>query len=461
MTVELPPEIWDLIAGHLQGDSLIPLMSLNRVFMQLAMREKYRVVNLAFINKLGHRRLETLRNEDLIAELVRSVYIGQVALSTTGWHPSPNLSFRGKFKSVVTDSYRKLTGKQSAKSHLSTISPHNAMNLVSDVLPRLKNVTTMSINYRNDETGPGGWRICDPSAQYLPFDIDFPKLTELRIHTAIICQFTGIMIHDTNMLAQFINKFQKTLTRLAYADFIKRHADSLRWLQCPIDSFSEALGPIEFSKLETIALTADTVIGWEPESTWWISASPFLKSILPTVRSLRISHWCTGEEIATFLETVTGLSGHVEPLLAELSICFQTFSIDALPVIASAFPKLRTLEITFLDIDTEGALWTSIQPDKTFPFTENRLKYVPFARRLGACLSGVTWSLQDITIKCQGGWFMDLSMWGLMHICGQLIPSITSFNSTGNMVLPEDVKIPPNYLDIVCAKPTVSETVGE
>ncbi|TFK16371.1 hypothetical protein FA15DRAFT_662213, partial [Coprinopsis marcescibilis] len=280
------------------------------------------------------------------------------------------------------------------------------------------------------------------------------------------------MTQDFNLVPEFINKFQKTLTRLSishyshttaigiptydslvrfpnlisvtlqpgsrgYAGFIKQHADSLLELQCPIGPFPDGIGPIKFRKLKKVTLTAEALVRWEPESSWWMSSSPFLKSILPTVRSLRISHWCTGEEIATFLETVNRLSGHVEPLLAELSICFQTFSVDSLPAIATAFPKLRTLEITFLDIVTEGAPWTPIRPDKSFPFAENRLKYVPFARRLIHTLSGVAWGLEGITVKCQG-WPVDIPMWGVMYMCGQFIPSILSFNSTGNMTIPEE-----------------------
>ncbi|TFK22179.1 hypothetical protein FA15DRAFT_706638 [Coprinopsis marcescibilis] len=68
-SVELPPEIWDQIAGHLQGNTLVQLMGLNRVFMQHALREKYSEANLIFIDERGYRKLESIHNEEGISDL--------------------------------------------------------------------------------------------------------------------------------------------------------------------------------------------------------------------------------------------------------------------------------------------------------------------------------------------------------------------------------------------------------
>ena len=348
---------------------------------------------------------------------MRSVHIGPVSLFSPDLDPVPDRptplpSFLGTLKPFfMIDTCRKLTRKHVSKfpsSHdVQPIVPSDVMKLISDVLPRLKKITRMSVNYYWQTPEPlAGWRICDPKAQYLPLDIDFPNLTELRIRTVILRQFTGIAPPDINALVGFINKFQKTLARLSFAHsiktaaldlqpmynslahfpnlvsidldigdrgythFVTQHAGSLRDLHCPIGSFSEGVGPIEFSKLKKLTLTADTLVRWEPESNWWMNPSPFLKSILPTLRILRINHWSTGDEMSTFLTTAAEISGHCQPPLEELSIYLQTFSISIFPSIASTFPKLRSLEISFLDLLTEGAPWAPIRPDESFPFAE-------------------------------------------------------------------------------------------
>ena len=61
MTIELPAEIWDQIAGHLHGRELMPLMAVNRTFMRCAIREKYRELNLVSINRRERRHLESIR----------------------------------------------------------------------------------------------------------------------------------------------------------------------------------------------------------------------------------------------------------------------------------------------------------------------------------------------------------------------------------------------------------------
>ncbi|TFK20398.1 hypothetical protein FA15DRAFT_708154 [Coprinopsis marcescibilis] len=365
--------------------------------------------------------------------------------------------------------------------------------MVSDVLPRMKNVTAMYVNHREDSATQSLWRICNPNAQYLPLDVDFPNLTELHIRTSVISHITGIMTQDLNLVPEFINKFQKTLTRLSishylhttaigiptydslvrfpnlisvtlepgsrgYAGFIKQHADSLLELQCPIDSFPDGIGPIQFRRLKKVTLTFDALVMSHPESSWWMSSSPFLTSILPTVRRLRLSgDWYKDQEIGAFLQTVARLSVNAECGLAELAVVLRIGSIDLLPAIASTFPKLRSLEITFADIISSRD--RLIQPDRMYPFEEG---YIAAAKWMICILSrvNVPWGLEDITITCRGG-PVDIPMWGMMYICGRFIPSISSFNSTGNKIIPEDVEIPYKFMDTLCTDYNSSSAAGE
>ncbi|TFK22147.1 hypothetical protein FA15DRAFT_758205 [Coprinopsis marcescibilis] len=489
MIAQLPPEIWGQISEHLRGPDLIPLMGVNQTFMHHAMKAKYRELNLASINGPGQRALESIREKDWIAELVLSVHIGHVCVftptdsSSVGTSATPSSLYR-KFKSLVTGSGMHMSPTSQGDRHVGkhhphynvTISPSAVIKLVSDVLPRLRNVTSLSVNYRYKSESLVYWRVCDSAAQYLPLGVDFPKLKDLCIRTTIKHQADGVAVPDINILAHFINQFQNTLARLTlvnyeagrnlnlksmydtlgyfpnlisidisstktgYKGFIERHAGTLQEIYCSVgDTFSDGLGPIEFNRLETVNMIVNSRI-----STWWTSPSPFLKSILSTVKTLRIQGANSGEEITNFLASVTAISGRQGPRVDKLSISqFDTLTIETLLLIASTFSRLRSLEITFYALVTEGVVGL-IQPNETYPFNEEgQLEDVSFATKLKATFLGVVWDLEDISINCYGH-PDDSAVWGVMHICSQIIPSISSFNSTGNMRIPDNIKLPSN-----------------
>ncbi|TFK22162.1 hypothetical protein FA15DRAFT_671832 [Coprinopsis marcescibilis] len=472
----IPPEIWDTIARYLPGHELAALMGVNRTFMQHAMKEKYRQVYLATITRREQGKLESIRDNDWIAELVLEAHIGpEISFASPILPPLAHPpAFQTVVKTLAIDTYQKLRGKDVVKS-----SRQVAMKLVCDVLARLKNVTKMSVVYAQVETNSHvGWRVWDPDSRSpsFPLDLDFPQLTELYIRTTLYQVGTGITVPDTPPIARFINKFQKTLTRLSvlqhgsnvnlqplwdslgyfpnlvsidiaygigYTKFIKRYTNSLRELQIPLWHLSRGgVGAIEFRKLEKVTLIFDFP-EWSPGLSWW--SGPFVKSILKTVKNLIILPMCSAEEFTTFISNVTAISESQAPPMEKLSISLNLFAADTIPSIASAFPRLRSLKINFAAFTPEYPPYCF--PTQSFPFAENAVKNISFAKQMAIALSGVSWDLEDISIKCRPSMGTELISWGLMHICGEFIPSISSFNSTGSTLIPNDIQIPRDYVD--------------
>ncbi|TFK22174.1 hypothetical protein FA15DRAFT_671845 [Coprinopsis marcescibilis] len=500
MTVELPPEIWDIIAQHFQGQQLISLMGVNRTFMVHAMKEKYRVLSLVWLTDRVLKRLEILSKEDYIAEHVKSVSLQYILIpGVLARKPLPSHPFHRKLKSFAAKAYKKLTPSRGGKAKITF---DEASELISKVLPRLKYLTEVTVNYGEsavESPVPSiPWNIyshtlrtlhlwissiTEIEAHHLPLDIDFPQLSELSIRLDHARKCTALVSPpEISKIIAFINRFQKTLTSLTFVNreegdiwqgafnslgyfpnltsvdldtikgdfgFLARHADSLQELKYSYSFFSEALLPIEFTKLKNVSLFAyaSAPIGW------WVSPSPFIQSILHTVRTLQLGRWCSSDDVTAFLSTATAIAqGRASGLpLEELSMTLRSLSPVVLPSLAGAFPQLRTLEIYIHELVTDGA--DPIIPDEFFPsFGENsEWEDTPFIVHLQGALAGVRWGLEDISIKRRGCCYEPI-IWGLMIICAQFIPSISSFDSQGDMSVPDYIRIPADFSETLLMK---------
>lgn len=59
--VDIPPEIWALVAQYLPKEARVRLISVNRVFYTLAMDEKYKELVIDKVDGSLVRTLEVLR----------------------------------------------------------------------------------------------------------------------------------------------------------------------------------------------------------------------------------------------------------------------------------------------------------------------------------------------------------------------------------------------------------------
>ncbi|KAL0953801.1 hypothetical protein HGRIS_004983 [Hohenbuehelia grisea] len=91
--VELPTEIWTIIASHIPDHYFMPLLSLNRVFLKLAMDKRYGTVDLSCDNSETHRFIDFLKNDYaadavhtlLLSNQLREVLIRQERIDRSRW----------------------------------------------------------------------------------------------------------------------------------------------------------------------------------------------------------------------------------------------------------------------------------------------------------------------------------------------------------------------------------------
>ncbi|TFK22160.1 hypothetical protein FA15DRAFT_657756 [Coprinopsis marcescibilis] len=214
--------------------------------------------------------------------------------------------------------------------------------------------------------------------------------------------------------------------------FLQRHADVIRNMTYVSLSGIDrgGLTSIEMERLEKLTLRLKYI---PYPDAWWTRPSPFLKSILPTLRSLHLEGALSVKELNDFLTAIR--VADVPIALQELSLSVHSLAVDILLDVAAALPNLRSFALQIHDVIAEGSPTT---PTEFFPYTSG--SHVPnFAVKIREVLPESNWNLQDITIRrqsCCG----DLMLWGLMLLCAECVPSIRSFDSQGTKIIPS----PPN-----------------
>ncbi|EAU81402.2 hypothetical protein CC1G_05232 [Coprinopsis cinerea okayama7 len=334
----------------------------------------------------------------------------------------------------------------------------------------------------------------------LPLGISFPVLKKLSIQFPFQAPTTTAAATSLQARAvtSFINQFQDTLQHLHLGscntwdaahlysllgrfphlasfemipynfnntepvfEFMKRHADVLQhltYVSCPSIQ-ANGLSELTLQKLTKLTLKLNYI---PYPDAWWTQPSPFLDSIVPTLRCLHIKGPLVPDELTGLLTSLTQ-GGQTSPPLQELSFSINSLSVETLAMISMKLPNLLILDLRIHDLIAPGAYPTS--PGEFFPFSEKPTTHLfevevgqsspleqphPFSDQLREAFSTITWTLEDITLKrhsCCG----ELLLWGLMVLCAECIPSIQSFARRGTRRIPSPANQKPRGRDLMCS----------
>ncbi|TFK18268.1 hypothetical protein FA15DRAFT_698118 [Coprinopsis marcescibilis] len=340
--------------------------------------------------------------------------------------------------------------------------------VLDDVLPRLTNVTKVVLV----QSSPSSYLPQIPWGVYsfnlqeidlslsfhlidslLPATFSFPQLRRLTFRAPHIPRTDSELdsLHRIQ-LATFISKFLSTLTHLRIVNvagprgqdlgslynalgrfsrlellqldspgvkFLARHADVLHHVEYSFPPFSptNSLAHIKFHTLKSLVLRS-----FNSPPAVWTRSSPFLQSIIPTLHTLRLDSWISGDHLSSFLQTAIDLGGRGDNALQELVVSTITISSGHLPCMALAFPRLRRLQLTIERIREAGL--PAISLSKNFPRSTDERNWFVFNTK--EAFKGVSWGLEELVIQQEhypGGLH---ALWGLMDLFSSCLPSIYS-----------------------------------
>ncbi|TFK22161.1 hypothetical protein FA15DRAFT_706622 [Coprinopsis marcescibilis] len=232
--------------------------------------------------------------------------------------------------------------------------------------------------------------------------------------------------------------------------FLARNRGTIRHLSCDVLALQPEVGGVKMEQVETLTLKQHAgsagIMAQHADIIRRLSCdvlSPrnglggrtmFFRSMFSTIRVLRMDREGSSledEDVLDFLRAVAHF-GMLQPNQVEtLVISIRKLTPDLLLAVARAFPALRTLDIR-----------SSLQVD-----VGSQLEGAPngcgaFAQGLRAAFATERWCLFDISLSI-GGYHDSmnrrLTLWEVMLLCAQCIPSIESFNGQGNKALPQAI----------------------
>jgi len=333
-----------------------------------------------------------------------------------------------------------------------------------------------------------------------PLPASFPLLEKLHvtIHARDYPEHRQELINGLSSLAKFINSLSSTLEHLQIrchpvqdlsflyerithlkvlssidldmslmaaagaiipihsVSFLQRQSHTLRDLclstslrSNPWGTYQFSLDALHLSRLSSLSISAG-LLAFD-----WDHSLAFMAQHISSLQSLTVNGPLAPSELSKLLESL-----HHRDTSAALSyLSFSVYQLDSRLIhkLATTLRRLKSLNIQTQKIACDSM--HSITPSPMFPRDsvrspclslrrEKSLTYLsyqisgkiyPFVRELPLhpCLK--LWELQDMTIKrrsCCG----DLVLWGLMAFCAQHIPSMKSFERSGNMVLPDPLQ---------------------
>ncbi|KAF6756300.1 hypothetical protein DFP72DRAFT_1116428 [Ephemerocybe angulata] len=232
--------------------------------------------------------------------------------------------------------------------------------------------------------------------------------------------------------------------------FLQMHSDVLRsitYASDPNPAFQDGLSQLDMATLEKLVMRLNYV---PYPRAWWTAPSPFFNSVSSTLRVLLIEAAVTVAELIQLLDAFPAPAA-----IEEFSVSIHNLSIEILVIMAKRLPKLKSLDLRIHDVIAKGGF--PITPGEFFPENTMSTNLHPrqttpeaFIQWAKDDLPPLAWGLQDILIKrrsCCG----DLILWGVMRLCAECIPTITSFAKRGSTRVPNPPNVKPPGKSIRCS----------
>ncbi|KAF8067925.1 hypothetical protein FPV67DRAFT_1494253 [Lyophyllum atratum] len=442
MVADLPAELWREVASHLPPECLRKLCSINRVFFELAMDEKYRDVYFEY--SLEFTKLLKELSYPLAAQRVRSLHI---------WpHMIPRLhagySWAGKFEKLFQRIHWAARTKKSYKQVLRIITSLSGVTSLSigvwgtyrptasgEFLPIFHaardtfghNLRHLALEIRSDDYH----HILSPTTT-------FPKLEALEITFAWtsytvdtssdLCDFLGPFVNNhhptlcflslaapqrrcnfdlSNFLLQlrqfpYLNNFSifhhftsiRQSINLGLTHILSLHADQLRELSLrfvgPIQhlttpTIDELHGQgyfmVQLPKLESLSV-------WLEPFPEIIRISQYLHQFKSSLTSLTLGYKCLSfHDVKTIVTTFAD-----EDQIRSLTISVKFLSPCLLKLLATTMPSLDTLILSHADSELSSDHSDRSPSPILFQKTVRELADSCVGWKLRKLIANVTWS---------------------------------------------------------------------
>ncbi|KJA18728.1 hypothetical protein HYPSUDRAFT_69653 [Hypholoma sublateritium FD-334 SS-4] len=507
--VDVPPEIWHNILRFLPSSLVQRLYGVSRVFFDVAMNEKYRDVSL------DHGDLECLWRkignllDPHIARRVKSFRIAPHLIweAQQNWTPpsqaateshnldsvdvcTPARQRRSQMAEALVKNFKHLTNTSSVHLNLTLFEDFPVLylnSLWSTVSPVLQNLTILATTPQLRTLFP------------LPV-AHFPRLSSLNItinrradsdplnpenedelrHIQLaIASFANSVRHNLRSLSiqgppgRDLSPFYEALEKfsnLSSVEFdITAELSTLPGEEPPIQSSLFVLR--HYETIEHISVFASNLLALKRQALdtkYWYPRLKSLKlssNILtacyePTLRFMRI-HTSTLESLELvgpispleLDDLIVALSGDSHnPILSKFSISIYRLDLNLILKFAKRLPALKILQLRVMRISATGSS-SAFTPGQYFPLL---LPPHPgsheFVTEVIGCRELKTWQLRDITIS-RPSCCASLTLWNLMCLFVECIPTISSFSETWTMDIPD----PPNHKPLHWETPCCAE----
>ncbi|CAA7268410.1 unnamed protein product [Cyclocybe aegerita] len=241
----------------------------------------------------------------------------------------------------------------------------------------------------------------------------------------------------------------ETSTSSGLHGFLRQQGGTLRHLEIsasvsenPWRAYRFSFHDLQLSSLQSLSVTADIL------ASSWDDSFAFLRNHVQ-LESLSIDGPLAPSEIYRILDVLN--HHHPSTALVELSLSIYNLDVRVLDKLASDLRRLRSLKLKISKISCDTTY--AITPSQHFPDDSVSGKVYPFVNEMKLHASFERWELKDITIK-RRSCCADLLLWGLMSLCAQCIPSITSFAGNGDKMIPAGLQLQATYkrcLQVLCS----------
>ncbi|KAF8157053.1 hypothetical protein B0H34DRAFT_483886 [Crassisporium funariophilum] len=496
--MNLPPELWCYIAQYIPLATLKGLYAVNQTLYRLAMNERSRLFKLDKIDHLLVHKLERLREPE-VAQRVQSIHVVpfviekwiETARALDAPRLSPSLAVQLKFF------LHAVTGLRAGFLRDETDMSAQITEGFASAIPGLVNVRKFYLQWDSNchDSPPHTERVWESLFHNLhelriavtpqnvvamfPLQATLPYLQILQVR--IDCRDSLRHIATSlSLLSCFVNLFQSTLESLDVecypaqdlssfygclgsfshlssvgldvskltdsfdihillqcAMFLQRQSNTLQHLSLSTSSQPDRLvagnlqvnlSNVTLPRLRSLSV-ADDLIAFS-----WMQSFDFLKKHACSLMTLTINGPLAPWELPPLLDALH----HQNQLfsLTNLSIAIHQLNSNVLDQISKTMCRLERLSLKIREVSCDSA--PAIVPWQFFPQSSVSAEH-PFVHELRLNESLKEWNLIDITIKrrsCCG----ELMLWGLMALCAECIPSISSFLGNGDMLVPN----PPN-----------------
>ncbi|KAJ3497710.1 hypothetical protein NLJ89_g10313 [Agrocybe chaxingu] len=235
-------------------------------------------------------------------------------------------------------------------------------------------------------------------------------------------------------MASLGRQYSETSTSSGLNGFLRQQEGTLRHLEISASvsenprwsSYRFSFHDLQLSSLRSLSVTADIL------SSSWDDSFAFLRNHVQ-LESLSINQPLAPSEIYRILDVLN--HHHPSAALVELSLSMYNLDVRVLDKLASDLRRLRSLKVKISKVSC-GTTY-AITPSQHFPHDTVSGKVYPFVNEMKLHASFERWELKDITIR-RRSCCADLLLWGLMSLCAQCIPSITSFAGNGDKAVPAE-----------------------